>query len=95
MPEKIAILARMIIFPNTSYPDSLAYIIACVDINHDCYLADTDHASLYKDFCSKDLTSEQKVPCIQGMLNALEMANGHKFRYIQPWGEDELEQFRL
>jgi hypothetical protein len=93
MPEKIAILARMIIFPNTNYPESRAFIIACVDINMDCYLADTDEGSLHKDFWSKDLTSAQKAPAIQGMLNALEMANGHRFRYIQPLTDDELDQF--
>jgi hypothetical protein len=93
MPEKIAVLARMIIFPNTNYPESRAFIIACVDIDFECYLADTDLASIHKDFWSKDLTNEQKVPAIQAMLNALEMANGHRFRYIQPLSDDELDGY--
>jgi hypothetical protein len=92
MPEKIPVLARMIIFPNTVYPDSKAFIIAAVDINQECYMADTDLESLHKDFWSEDLSNREKVPAIQAMLNRLELAYGHRFRYIQPFTPDELLQ---
>jgi hypothetical protein len=94
MPEKIATLARMIIFPNTFDPGCRAYIISAIDIDFEYYFADTDTESLHKDYWNKELSREQKVGSIQAMLNHLELAYGHRFRIISPFENDELDQFR-
>lgn len=95
MPEKIPVLARLLIFPNTSYPGSKDYIIAAVDINNECYVADTDTKSIHDTYWDKSLKATGKVQCIQDMLNCLQMAYGHRFRVIIPFDDDELEQFTL
>jgi len=84
----------MLIFPNTAYPDAKAFIITAVDIDYECYVADTDEASLYKDFWNVKLIDDERIGCIQAMLNALELAYGPQFRIIRPHTEDYLKQYR-
>jgi hypothetical protein len=95
MREKISVLARLLIFPNTNYPGCKAFIIAGVDLNLECYVADTDTASIYKDFWNKELKIEERTGAMQAMLNTLELAYGHRFRCIVPWNDEELKEFRL
>jgi hypothetical protein len=83
MPDKIYILRRLLIFPNTQYPHLKAFIISGADIDGNYHLADTDMESVYNDFWSKELSNEQKVPAIQQMLRDLEAENGETFNYIQ------------
>lgn len=82
--QKILTLETMIIFPNTANPGLKAFIIAGKDIDGKFYAADTDYSAPYNEFWSDKLTADQKVPTIQLMLNILSLANGEKFRYIQP-----------
>jgi hypothetical protein len=94
MPEKIAILYRLLIFPNIIYPGDKRFIITGCDINMECYFCDTNKESLYKDYWSDKLTLEQKVGVIQAMLNVLELKYGHRFRVIMPFDEMDLEILR-
>jgi hypothetical protein len=89
--EKITVLEQMFIFRNTQVPKLRKHIIAAKDVDGRFYAADTDAGeNIYKDFWSDTLTEGQKVPAIQAMLNELQRANGHKFRYIQPINPEEL-----
>jgi hypothetical protein len=90
--EKIPVLDQMIIFPNTNSPNLKKYVVSGKDIDGTFYAADTDHGeNMFKDFWSDTLTPEQKTPAIQGMLNELQRANGHKFRYILPFDEIKID----
>lgn len=93
MPEKIATLARLLIFPNTTFPGCKAYIISAIDIDLECYVADTNMKSIYETYSSKTIKAVDKVQCIQDLLNILHLAYGHKFRLIRPFEDDEMEQY--
>jgi hypothetical protein len=81
--EKVFILKVMFIYPNTTAPDKGPFIISAKDIDGNFYAADGPFKSMHDDYWSEKLTREQKVPALQGMLNALSLEYGAIFKYIQ------------